>query len=268
MKTNYYCGLLSLVCLLPFDSTAVTNCIQIPSWRLVAGYVDISPGFPPGFPPPSSFTHLLKPVGTFDPIFYAHTRIGNMWSPSVPTTSPGGGFIVSSGTACFPDTLPSPVLPLNLPAGFSLVCCQTYEVATFEMIVGRSPDSGTQLYKVRSGPEYGASWPLNETNYLIYTFADGVWSPEAPTVGVAEAVWIFQPPIISNPRIVADKFNLEVLTANRANTAVEYKAALEATNFWEVLTNFVGWGNVSNVVDNADINSITQRFYRVKLLKN
>ncbi len=143
-------------------------------------------------------TALLLPTGTIEPIpSIKNSKIAGQWTWGWPQFEPGQGGVfitVRSVSVCFSNSV-TPILPLPRRPGYSLVCCQTNGPATFEAIMGRSPDSGTKVYRLRPGGMpiafNGTNFyfiGFNETNYFIYTFTDGTWSPEAPVAGVAEAV--------------------------------------------------------------------------------
>jgi hypothetical protein len=152
---------------------------------------------------------------------------------------------------------------LSLPAGYSLLCCESNVPATFEDIVGRSPDPGSRVYRYIDLPGNDPT-VLNETNFTIYTFTDGAWVPETPVVDPGEAVWIFQPPTFSNIQISGGQFSFDVLTPV-ATVTVEYTQDLAGGGSWSELTSFSGNGGVMNVVDPAGVDAVTQRFYRVNL---
>ncbi len=46
---------------------------------------------------------------------------------------------------------------------------------------------------------------------------------------------------------------------------IEYTGNLGETDSWLVLTNFASPGEVTHVIDPADLNVVTQRFYRMNL---
>jgi hypothetical protein len=256
-------------CVFAWGSSADTNCIFIPAgeYRLVAGYADVNTNSLP------QNATLLKPnpvFGTFPPQVDTYTKTAAGWTPSLATSpAPGFGWIVrvpaSATTICFPETLPGPVLPLNLPPGFSLVCCQSYQVATFEDIVGRSPSPGTQVYKhVPGAPGPNPAVP-GDTNHLVFTFANGAWTPTVPTAEIGEALWVLQPPAALHPQIVSGGFQFETQTVPNATLDVEYADGLDGSSPWHLLTHLVGSGTMTNVVDDLATNSVTQRFYRLNL---
>ncbi len=186
----------------------------------------------------------------------------------MPACPPGFGWIVrveASASICFPNALPSPVLPLNLPPGFSLVCCQSYKIATFEDIVGRPPAPRTKVYKhVAGAPGPNPAVP-GDTNHLVFTFENGAWTPTVPTAEIGEAVWILQPPAAFNPQIISSRFQFETQTVPNATLDVEYVDDPDASSPWQVLTHLVGSGNMINVVDDIATNRVTQRFDRLNL---
>ena len=247
--------------LLSSDSFAASDCITVSrAVYLFPGHIEeASLAFLP------SKASIAEPIGTIEPISYMnHIKTAGGWSPIL-SIKPGHGIIVNApaGSICFSNGL-TPILPLPLPAGYSLVCCQTNAPATFEAIVGRPPDPGTKVFRLQPG---GVPAGFDDTNYLVYTFADGAWLPEAPVAGIGEAVWVFQPPTMSNVKIVAGQFGFDALTPLDATATVEYTGALEDTDSWLVLTNVAGFGGTTNITDPADANVVTQRFFRLNLHK-
>jgi hypothetical protein len=169
----------------------------------------------------------------------------------------------SSLTVGFTNT-PAPQLPLALPAGLSLVACQSNMPATFQDIVGRLPDPGTKLYRLLTNYAGDPIPDFNETNYTIYTYQDGAWSPTEPVADAGEAVWISQPPVFSNLTTADGGLSFDVLTPDVAFLTVEYSDSLEPGFTWQTLTNIWGEGGVSNVVDPTVISNNPQRVYRLR----
>jgi hypothetical protein len=66
-------------------------------------------------------------------------------------------------------------------------------------------------------------------------------------------------------RFSAGQFGFDALTPSAATATVEYTGTLEDANSWLVLTDIAGSGGVTNVVDPAEVNVVTQRFYRLNL---
>jgi len=144
-------------------------------------------------------------------------------------------------------------------------------VASFEDIVGSSPDCGTRLFRLRPG---GDPNRLDPANYMIYHFTNSVWWPSVPMADIGEGVFIFQPPKPINLRVVADKFtfDLEPVTYNivisvSAQFTVEY-SSIPAGGTWQTLTNFVSDGHMRTIVDDTAISATAQRFYRITVADN
>jgi hypothetical protein len=232
------------------------------SFRLVAGHVVL----PSSLGTPRYFVYL--PFFSYYPIWdvYNFSPSPPSWGPSTPTVKPGYGLMIKTGptnmTFSLPDP-PSPVLPLQLPAGFSLVCCQSNVAATYDMIVGRSPVEGAKIYKLH---QFLFNTDLDETNYYVYVFTNGSWTPEVPVADIGEAVWVFEPPAVSNPQITSDQFNFDALTPWGGSVDVEYSDSLSGP--WLVLTNLSGFGGVTNVSDPSSTGDQLQRFYRLNMLQN
>ncbi len=244
---------------------AQTNCVQLPyGYSFVAGYID-----PPTYHRIVPWTtQVVKPnplTGDFDSYYYKEDW--DIWIPSWPTPPPPGfGWMILapySFSLCFSNDLPPPILPLDLPPGFSLVCCQSMQPARFEDIVGRPPDADTRLYRFMNI----SLWPTNidDSNFLTFAFTNGAWSPSNPIVPIHEAVWVLQPPRISNAQIVSNRFQFVVRTATYATLHVEYADALDGAASWKPLTSFAGWGYMTNVVNDLATNGAPQRLYRLRL---
>lgn len=160
------------------------------------------PSMPPAY-------GIVFPNLTFTPILTVYMLPGPPGHYGLPPgwadAHPGYGISVHANstpiTFQLPDG-PAPVLPLALPAGYSLVCCQTNLPATFEMIVGRAPDPGTLVFRLLTNGAGFVPADGYETNYTAYTFTNGAWTPEPPVADVGEAVWIYQPPMISSLQLI------------------------------------------------------------------
>ena len=121
------------------------------------------------------------------------TRRFNGWSLNL-TLAPGEGAFVNSPSAVpvtFTGTPHIPILPVALCPGLNLLSRQTNDIGTYEDIVGLPPNPcvTTKVYRFNPGPGR-TLFPLTAPNYTIYTFQNGAWDPQAPTVNVGEAVWI------------------------------------------------------------------------------
>lgn len=202
-------------------------------------------------------------------ILYNRVTFGSGWSPAVPTRPDSGfGWLVRLNyehPLFFPTNLPPPVLPLDLPPGFSLVCCQYPRDASFEDIVGRPPDLGTRLYKSQGGLPL---WPTNTegTTFLSYAFTNETWSPSVPLVSLGEAVWVLQPPKLPVPQLVSGQLQFPIRTATFATLDLECTDNLDGSSPWQQVAHIVGSGNITNVVDDPGTNAVEHRFYRLRLI--
>ena len=267
MKTRILApGIGFLFGFLALTAGAQSNCISLAQGgHFVAGSAILYTNGVLHTPTLPANSRILKPnaaSGTF--ITYINEGGLSGWMPLPAAPTPGFGWIISVPTACslcFSDSPPAATLPLNLvPGFFNMVCATSFRTSTFEDIVGRAPDPGTQLLKYIGSGDLA----LNSTNYLIYTFNNGVWSPSEPTVAPGEAVWVVQPPKIVNLQFGAGVFQFQTLTVPSASIAVEYSDTLD-TPSWQTLTNLTGWGELGTVMDDTSTNIVGQRFYRLNL---
>lgn len=254
-----------VIALATFVSRADSSVTLSNRYTLVAGQAVLpsnSQNFTVTWPDYSSYDYLLISKIWMSPFG---------WSGSTPTFAPGHGFIASGSFTNIMLPLRDPtsvVSPLALPAGFSIVCCQSNVPATFEMIVGRSPDGGTKIYRLLNYNSASNDIPLpslaSDGAFTVYSFVNSSWRPEPPIVNIGEAVWIFQPPVISNLQITNGTVAFSALTGWATSTDVLWTDSL--TGSWQVLTNFANAsGSISNVVDSIDPNAPTQRFYRLRM---
>jgi hypothetical protein len=184
-------GLSALTCWA--DSYTIT--IQ-PGWNLIANQLDnggntlseILPNLPVA-------CTLLKfdaaTQGNGQTAFFDPESGGWM---SLFTLQPGeGALLENSGTEAFTVTFTGmphvPILPVTLYPGLNLLSRQTNDIGTYENIVGLPPSlcTTTRVYRFNAGRDPGVFAP---PNYTIYTFQNGQWDPQAPTIDVGEAVWI------------------------------------------------------------------------------
>jgi hypothetical protein len=199
------------------------------------------------------------------------------WSPNTPPIPRGWGSIVQvQGTnMCFNAPTQALVLPLQLPVGHYVpVSCQSNVVASFEDMVGRAPINGTYLCKM-----VGVYWTTTNpppydyagsTNFVAYTYSNGVWSPSVPVAAIGEAVMVYQPtqfvyqPVALNPRVENNELKFEVETVYGKSVTIEYTETLDPSA-WQELTTFVGDGHATTVVDdNSTTDLLAQRFYRIR----
>lgn len=266
MKTKALLSAIGLVLVLSGLSIGAQTTLKVPSgeYVLIAGCrlqtIETDPWLGPG---PQfeiiQFDSLLDGFITFQ------TILGG-WGPSQPTfgSGEGGIFQVSGGdvTLVFQQQRTEIRLPLPLQSGFSLVCCQSNLTASFEDIVGRSPANGTMLYQFNQGPGRN---PLNlaAPDYTVFTFANGSWSPTTPVIGVTEAVFVFQPPQLSNVQITATGISFDVMPPVNMHLAIEYSDSLTQPS-WQTLTNVVGTGASIKITDTSIQSAVRQRFYRAR----
>src|SRR5579859_7971325 len=186
------------------------------------------------------------------------------WSLSELSFAAGEGAIVQASgvdaNLLFQQPV-APKLPLQLQPGFNLVCCQTDIVATFEDVVGTPPANGTLLYQFNAGPERNP-FNLAAPDYTIFTFANGAWSPTNPVVGITEAVFVYQPPQMSNAQVTSNGISFEIMPPINQQFVIEYTDSLTQPS-WQTLTNVMGSGVSINVTDSS-VGKAPQRFYRAR----
>jgi hypothetical protein len=244
-------------------SITITN-----SHALVAGYATL-----PSTQPPLPYAVLFV-EGSFNLMFSSYCPSPGVCGTVPPdwyASNPGRGIILTlhhTNELTVTVTNPSPqILPLPIPAGYSLVCCQSNVPATFDMILGRPPDEGTKLFRFTNAMSATVPNPPSfngDSNYMMYTFSGGSWTPEQPVADAGEAVWVYQPPVISNLQLVGTNVSFDALTAWGAITTVQYASSLIGP--WQELTNFGYAGGLMSVLDPADVTVTGQRFYRLNVL--
>ena len=97
--------------------------------------------------------------------------------------------------------------PVDLrPGGYILLGRAVVGIGTYENVVGRPPQEGHKVVRLRRGskpaqwgpPDYRFAdpppWEFATTNLLVHTFTDGAWVPEAPQLNIGEAAWFYAPP--------------------------------------------------------------------------
>ena len=136
--------------------------------------------------------------------------------------NPGAAFL-----ATFTGTPHVPVLPINLCFPVDLVSRQTNDVGTYENIVGSPPDGtncGPKLYRFNPGPGRN---PANfaPPDYTVYTFQNGAWNPQAPTVAVGESVWIQRVASTIPLSIITQPIDVQLCNTNATNCATFSLAA-------------------------------------------
>jgi hypothetical protein len=89
----------------------------------------------------------------------------------------------------FNGTSNIPALPLAFPCGcghYYYLSRQTNDVGNFENITGLLPQEGSQFQR----------W--NGSNFSVFTYSAGAWTPSVPSADVGEAVRILVSPCFSN----------------------------------------------------------------------
>jgi hypothetical protein len=264
MKTKALIAAGLVLTLAPALQAAVTLTIPDGEYRLIAGCRF------QGFTTPTNF---IAPTNAQPSLFQFNKVTGyydiNVWALGAwdrePIFSFGEGAIWQSygddATLSF-EQKTATKLPLQLTTGFNLVCCQSNIVAGFEDIVGIPPANGTLLYQFNAGPGRNP-FNLAAPDYSIFTFANGAWSPTNPIIGITEAVFVYQPPQLSNAQATANGISFEILPPINQQFVIEYTDSLTQPS-WQTLTNIVGSGASIKITDNSIGTSVQQRFYRAR----
>ena len=102
------------------------------------------------------------------------------WDQPNITLNPGeGGFvnIATAATVTFVGEVPQGTLATSVPTGFSIRSSQVPQAGPVDTL-GLVVNNGDNLYK----------W--NGSQYDIFTFFFGAWSPSTPTVSVGESIFL------------------------------------------------------------------------------
>jgi hypothetical protein len=118
------------------------------------------------------------------------------------------------------------------------------------------------LYQFNPGPGRNP-FNLAAPDYSIFTFANGAWSPTNPVVGITDAVFVYQPPQLSNVQVTANGISFEITPLFNQQFLIEYTDSLTQPS-WQPLTNIVGSGFSIKIADNSIRTSVQQRFYRAR----
>jgi hypothetical protein len=261
MKTTALILAVGLALVLPSMAAPYTLTVPNAEYRLVAAFRLQGPEIPLiGQLPPMQ---LFQYDTDTDLFLVAPWNLGQ-WGPDI-VFGPGEGAIFQpsggSATLLFQQSV-APRLPLKLQPGFNLVCCQSDVAASFEDVVGTPPANGTLLYQFNSGPGRNP-FNLAAPDYAVFTFTNGVWSPTSPMVGITEAVFVFQPPQLSNFQLTSNGIAFEVTPPLKTQLAIEYSDSLTQPS-WQVLTNVVGNGVSLKITDSSIGSAVRQRFYRAR----
>jgi HYR domain len=211
------------------DSYSIT--VQ-PGYNLIANQLDnggntvaeVLPTVPDG-----TVLYLYPCGGGFSVTTY-FVDLGGWDNPSL-VFAPGQGAALFNPEGAFSLTFSGtphvPVLPINLCSPVDLVSRQTNDIGTYENIVGLPPDGsncGPRVFRFNAGPGRN---PANfaPPDYTIYTFQNGVWNPQPPSVAVGEAVWITR---VASPiplSITSQPLDLQFCDTNATNCAMFSVAA-------------------------------------------
>lgn len=159
----------------------------VAGWQLIANQFDrggntldeIMPGVPDGCVV-VKFVNASQTWAT--PSLYV---AGSGWQPKNITLSPGEGAFLHSPSAfslTFQGRTRTPVLPLSLPGGWSMVSRQLAVPGDFASIVGPAPIAGDEVHR----------WSRPQQEYVRVQY-DGdfeLWLPTVPVAAVGEAWWV------------------------------------------------------------------------------
>ncbi len=175
--------------------------------------------------PPSSGTNAELYVwtcsgGIIGPYYYFTAADANTWN-GTPTAgwydmegylvpapysiwNPGRGIIICnrSGAPATLTLVGPPAVPSFPPTNYcgcndySLLGGQTNGNVTYQMVLGRNPVSGSQVWFYNSGSPF----QLQSPNYTVDTFNGTAWSPGTPILTNAQAAFFFVP-CTTNPCI-------------------------------------------------------------------
>jgi hypothetical protein len=256
----------AIECALPIVAIAAQYTLTVPDgeYRLIpvcrfqgVQNPDISIG-----PPPQQELFQYNPmVGGF----WISDWLFGAWGPTEPPYPAGEGAIFQpsgGGATLLFQQRNVPKLPLILAPGLNLVGCQSDTIASFEDIVGAPPANGTLLYQFNAGPGRNP-FNLAAPDYTIFTFANGGWSPTNPVIGITEAVFVYQPPQLSNAEVTANGISFEILPPINQQFVIEYTDSLTQPS-WQPLTNVVGSGASIEISDSLIGSGVKQRFYRAR----
>ncbi len=109
----------------------------------------------------------------------------------IPILAPGRGFYLinanSATSITFTGTVPTAVYPNPYYCGageYSLLGSLNTNSSSYQDYTGMAPQNGSQVLIHVSGK---AIYPYAPTNYTIYTFTNGAWSPGTPPLAICQA---------------------------------------------------------------------------------
>lgn len=187
----------------------------------------------------------------------------------IPILAPGRGFYYwnASGvteSVTFTGAVPTTVYPSPYvcgDGGYFFLGAQNTNSSSYQDYVGVAPQNGSQvLIHKNSNSTIIPVYPYAATNYDIYTFANGAWSPSAPPLAICQSA-VFYIPATPQLSINISRDNV-VLTWPTNAVGV---TLLSATNLlptaWITNSTVPFIVNGQNTVTNPM--SVGQHFYRL-----
>ena len=85
--------------------------------------------------------------------------------------------------------------PIDLrPGGWVLLGREVMGIGTYENVIGRSPQEGHKVMRLRPGAmSYSYPYAFSPSDLTTYTFTDGAWVPQPPQLNIGEAAWFYAP---------------------------------------------------------------------------
>jgi hypothetical protein len=132
----------------------------------------------------------------------------------IPTLAPGRGFFYENTTGMsesvtFTGAVATTVFPSPYSCGcggYSLLGSQNANASSYQDYTGTAPQNGAQVLINIPGKPIDIHDP---TNFTIYTFADGAWSPTNPPLAICQSAFFYIPCL--TPQINVSRANV-VLT--------------------------------------------------------
>jgi len=208
----------------PLTALSATSSYQVqlrPGWNVVANQLSrgsntLADVLPSVAPFSTFYRFESNPPGYTSSFFNPDLAA---WEPNLPFNVGEGGFIRNPNPAysvTFVGEVITPHLPLSLPYDQAvLVARQIPAPATYEQITGLPPSEGTKLY--RYDPMLQGD-PTILSNWVVYSFSQGQWTPATPNVSVGEPVFIRVPTPNSAPTNLPP-LSLQLLTGGLIEVA-------------------------------------------------
>ena len=116
----------------------------------------------------------------------------------IPILAPGRGFyyvntVGVTKSITFTGTVPTATDPSPYFCGFgeySLLGSQNTNSSSYQDYTGMAPQNGSQILIFVSGR---GIYPYVATNYNIYTFTNGAWSPSTPPLAICQPAVFYVP---------------------------------------------------------------------------